>query len=284
MSSSWLSMMVVGAGKSFVAPERWVDVWGDPFPKHAGALLKQADGRKQGSPAISALHVVDDHTVLIGFGDWQSNDGPTALTTIDPTTGESTVHGVYPTEAFETFRTIDGVTYALFVDPTGFWEDTLPYATYPVQDTPVGKINAIHVFDIVKHEDTLWVCGSSHDGNGSAVAAVWYSEDNGATWTRTTPSGKVGDLERASRLGVGLDGRVSVLLNAVHWIEDGNSGEWYSWNGTEWERGGNPGPDPHPAQGAPKGIPGALRAVFARTSTHWLMGTTDGDIYSIPAD
>lgn len=284
MSSIWRSMVAVGAGNGLVAPERWVDVWGDPFPKHAGSLLKPADGRRQGLPKISALHVVDDHTVLIGFGDWDTNDGSTALTTIDPTTKESTTHGVYPTEAFETFRTIDGVTYALFVDPTGYWEDTLPYATYPVQDSPVGKINAIHVLDMVKHEDTLWVCGSSHGDNGSGVAAVWYSENNGATWTRTTPSGNVGDYERAYRLGVGADGRVVVLLNSTYWDESGDWGEWYSWNGTEWERGGNPGPDPHPLQEPPVGIPIAPNSVFARTSTHWLMGTSTGDIYVIPAD
>lgn len=285
MISHWLALMTAGRfGTIYEVPMKWADVWGDPVPKHAGSLLKPADGRNQGSSAISALHVVDDNTVLIGFGDWDANDGSTALTTIDPTTRESSVHGVYSTEAFDTFRTIDGVTYALFVDPTGFWEDTLPYATYPVQDSPVGKINAIHVLDMVKHEDTLWVCGSSHSGTGSGVAAVWYSKDNGATWTRTTPSGNVGDYERAYRIGVGVDGRVVVLLNSTYWDESGEWGEWYSWNGSAWELGGNPGPDPHPLQEPPVGIPIAPNSVFARTSTHWLMGTSTGDIYSIPAD
>ena len=284
MVNTWLNNLVLGATKSYEAPERWMDVWGNPVPKHAGSLLKPADGRNQGSPAISALHVVDDNTVLIGFGDWNVNDGSTALTTIDPTTGVSTVHGVYPTEAFDTFRTIDGITYALFVDPTGFWEDTVPYATYPDQDSPVGKINAIHVFDIVKHEDTLWVCGSTHSGTGSGVAAVWCSKDDGVTWTRTVPTGNVGDFQRAHRLGVGLDGRVVVLLNSTYWDESGDRGEWYSWNGSAWEKGGKPGPDPHPLQEPPVGIPTAPSAVFARTSTHWVMGTSTGDIYVIPAD
>lgn len=284
MSTNWMNALILGAEKSYEAPSRWVDFWGTPVPKHAGSLLKPEAGRNQGSPAISALHVVDDNTVLIGFGDWTVNDGSTALTTIDPTTGESTVHGVYPTEAFEDFRTIDGITYALFVDPTGYCEDTVPYATYPAQDSPVGKIDAIHVFDMVKHEDTLWVCGSSHDGGGSGVAAVWYSKDNGATWTRTIPSGDVGDYKRAHRVGVGLDGRVVVLLNHPYWDEGEDWGEWYSWNGSEWERGGKPGPDPHPLQEAPVGIPTGPNPVFAKTSTHWLMGTSTGDIYVIPVD
>ena len=284
MTTTWMAHMLAGAGPGEPAPTRWFEVWGEPAPRHAGSLLKPGDGRAPGSPAIWSLHVHDDRTVLVGFGDWNSNDGSTALTTIDPTTGESTVHGVYSTEAFETFRTIDGITYALFVDSTGFWEDTLPYTTYPVQDSPVGKINAIHVLDMVKHEDTLWVCGSSHAGNGSGVAAVWYSKDNGATWTRTTPSGNVGDYERAYRIGVGLDGRVVVLLNSTYWDYGGYWGEWYTWNGSGWEKGANPGSEPNLPQEPPVGIPIAPDSVFAQTSTHYLMGTSTGDIYVIPAD
>ena len=281
MTTPWVAHMLAGAGPGEPAPARWFEVWGEPAPRHAGSLLKPGDGRAPGSPAIRSLHVHDDRNVLVGFGDWDSNDGSTALTTFDPVTGQSATHGVYPTEAFETFRTVGGLTYALYVDPIGYWEPTRPFATWPPQGQPPGMIDAIHIFDLVEQGGRLWVAGASHGGTGSGVATVWYSDDGGATWTRTTPSGVIGDWERAYRIGVGLDGRVCVLLGSNYWNK---WGEWYTWDGSGWTPGADPGPDPHQPQTPPPGVLIPPDSVFARTSTHWVMGTSTGDIYVIPAD
>lgn len=215
--------------------------------------------------------------MLVGFGDWNANDGSTPLVTFDPVTGSSEVHGVYGTEAFQTFRTIGGVTYALFVDPVGFWETTSPYAAYPAPDMPPGEIDAIHVFDMVEHDGRLWVCGSAHS-SGTGVAAAWYSDDNGQTWTRTTPTDIAGDVERAYRLGITPDGRVAVQLNSAPWSE---WARWYAWTGSGWESTAYPGPDPYAPPVPPYPVPSG--GVVARTSTRWILGTRTGDIYTLPA-
>lgn len=270
--------MMLKAPAGEVSPYRWHEVWGQPVPRHAGAALKPGPGREEGSPQIHSLHVHDDRHVLVGYGDPNMNDGPTGLVTFDPVTRTSEVHGTYPTEAFTTFRTIAETTYALFMDPIGFWEPTLPYATYPVSDTPPSMIDAIHVFDIAEHDGRLWVCGSSHGPQGSGQAAAWWSDDQGATWTKTLPTGIVGDYERVHRLAV-IGGRLYALLDWGLWSPYND--KFYVWDSASqsWSPSPYPGPDPVSSSPAPP-FPLLSEAVTAKTSTHWVMGTTTGDIYT----
>lgn len=280
VTTRFLSLMLLKAPPGEVAPPRWDEVWGPPAPRHAGAALKPAPGRQAGSPAIRSLHVHDDRHVLVGHGDWDVNDGSTGLVTFDPVTRTSEVHGTYPTEAFTAFRTIGETTYALFTDPTGFWEPTLPYAMYPVSDTSPGMIDAIHVFDIVEHDGLLWVGGSTHGPQGSGQAAAWWSDDQGASWTKTIPTGIVGDYERIYRLGV-VGGRLYALLNWSLWAAD--NGKFYVWDSASqsWSPSPYPGPDPvSPTPAPPYPVPRG--AVTARTSTHWILGTRTGDLYTLP--
>nr|DAI75558.1 MAG TPA: hypothetical protein [Caudoviricetes sp.] len=272
-------MMTAGAGPGTPAPPRWFDAW-TRAPRHAGAALKPAPGRRAGYPAIQSLHVHDDRHVLVGHGDWTVNDGPTGLVTFDPVTGQSEVHGVYPTEAFAAFRTIDGVTYAPFIDPTGPWYGATPFAVYPPNAvaTP-GPLDAIHVFDVAQHAGRLWVCGSTPEPGGSGMAAAWWSLDGGASWTMTVPTGRPGDFERAYRLGV-VAGELFAVLNRATWSP---GGEWFRWDGQAWTPTDYPGPDPVPTETPPPHLPIPPHAVVARTSTHWVVGTTAGDLYTAPA-
>lgn len=280
MTTRFLSHMFLKAPPGEVAPPRWNEVWGPPAPRHAGAALKPAPGRQAGLPAIQSLHVYDDRHVLVGHGDWTTNDGPTGLVTFDPVTRTSEVHGTYPTEAFITFRTIGGTTYALFVDPVGYSEPAQPYVTYPVSDTPPGVIDAIHVFDIAEHEGRLWVSGSTHGPQGSGQGAAWWSDDQGATWTKTLLTGVVGDFERVYRIGV-IGGRLYAILNGAGWSWSAGNGKFYVWDSASqsWSPSSHPGPDPVSTPPVPP-FPRPFGAVTTKTSTHWVMGTTTGDIYT----
>lgn len=275
MITPWNNLNLLGTKTIKTSPTRWLDVWEGPHPTHAGALLKPEKGRSVGSPEIVSLHVHDDEHVLIGYGDWNVNDGSTALVTFNPKTGLSESHGIYPTEAFHTFKTIDGITYALFIDGIGFWEEMQPYATYPKQDITLGKIDAIHIFDIAKYDNKLWVSGSAHDGTGTGVATVWWSEDKGATWIKTTPSGVSGDWERVYRIGV-VEEKLYARLNSTSWSSDG---DWYVWNNSSWEKSTYPGPDPIPSTNRPDFlIP--PRSTYTKTNTHWVLGTQYGELYT----
>jgi hypothetical protein len=91
----------------------------------------------------------------------------------------------------------------------------------------------------------------------------------------TIPTGVAGDCERAYRLSVDQDGRVIAALNV-------NSGllEWYAWTGSAWERTATPDTPPVDSMEPPQPAPPHVSS--ARTSTHWVLGTASGDIYTRP--
>lgn len=223
MVASWFSPLVRNNIERSVAPKRWDDLF-KKLPTHLGKVFKQNNPRRQeGDPRIIKLFVHDDHHVFIGHGDWNINDGPTMLVSLDPHTGEYTDHGLYETESFEKFyRTSWGETLALCTDGTGFWEPMIPFATYPARE--VGKLNSIHIFDAAEHDDKLWVCGSALNAQGQGVASTWWSTDRGLTWKQEVVTGVPGDFQRTHNLEV-YDGYL---------YADSPSG-WSKWSGTSWE-------------------------------------------------
>ena len=235
------------------------------MPGHA---TKPNMGRNEGSRRIASLHVHADDQVFIGYGDWEVNDGATDLVSLDPSTGTYTVHELaVRTEAFQRFRSIDGVLYAPFTDPVGYWEASAPYTTVPAQ--PVGMGGWAHVFDVVKHGGRLWVFGSSlHEATGIASAA--WSEDQGLTWNFTYPGNQIGDYARATAAGV-EEGTLWCSVNDVR----------YDWDGTEWIASMSRVPT-IPTVTYPQLLEGVTAT--ARTSTHWVVGTNDGLIYTRPID
>lgn len=279
MITSALYTLISGIPKKGIAPKRWKEVW-SPLPKHIGYSLKLETGKKPGTQAIYSLYVYDDSTVFVGFGDAFINDGPTALVSINPNTGKSTYYGIHGTEAFQIFRTIDGKVYAPFVDPIE--ESSVPYTTYPPEENTPSPINGIHFFDIIKFDEKLWVSGSERvitsSGKQHSVGVVWWSSDDGVSWNRTTPSGIVGDSERIYRLGV-INNRLYSCSNQI-WTTNTDSKHFSVWVDGGWSTTTNPGPDPNPINIAPPSdSPNPLTGAYAKTSTHWLVGTIDGDIY-----
>ena len=272
--SRWISLLSAPWGPGRVAPDRWREFW-DLLPPHPGRAHKAGNGRPPGSPAIHALFVADDAHVFIGHGDGNVNDGSTLLVSLDPAAGTYTAHGVHQTEQLDVFRRApDGSIWAPYVDPTGFWEPTIPAAVWPARD--LGMIDAIHVHDVLHHAGRIWYAGSTHAPGGSGQAAVWYSDDGGATTVKTAPTGVAGDFERAYRLEVGPDGRVLAALNVI-------SGglKWYAWAGADWEQTATP--DDPPVESLEPPQPAPPHVSIVRTSTHWVLGTVSGELYTRPA-
>lgn len=272
----WNSLLTAPWGPGTVAPDRWRELW-DLMPPHPGRAHKASNGRPPGNPAIRTLFVADDAHVFIGHGDWNVNDGSTLLVSLDPASGTYTAHGVHDTEELSVFRRApDGSVWSPYIDPTGYGEPTLPAAVWPARD--LGMIDAIHVFDLLHHDGRVWYAGSSIWPDGSAPA-IWYSDDGGATTVKTPPTGVTGDLARAYRLGVGQDGRVIAALSAA-----GSGGwDWHAWTGAAWERTATLTTPPVEPLTPPQPAPPHFSNSIARTSTHWVVGTASGDIYTRPA-
>lgn len=270
----WHSLLTAPWGPGTVAPDRWRELW-HLLPPHPGRAHKASNGSPPGNPTIHTLFVADDAHVFIGHGDWNANDGSTLLVSLDPASGTYTSHGVHDTEELSVFRRApDGSVWSPYIDPTGYWEPTLPAAVWPARE--LGMIDAIHVFDLLHHDGRVWYAGSVRAPDGSVPAAVWYSDDGGATTVKTLPTGVTGDSSRAYRLGVGQDGRVIAALSAA-----GSGGwDWYAWTGAAWERTATP--DTPPVERLTPPQPAPPHFSIARTSTHWVVGTTSGDIYTRP--
>ena len=216
--------------------------------------------------------------MFIGYGDSTANDGPTLLVSLDPASGTYTSHGVHNTEELSAFRRApDGSIWAPYIDPTGYWEPTPPAAVWPART--LGMIDAIHVYDLLHHDGRIWYAGSTHAPGGSGQAAVWYSDDYGATTVKTLPTGVVGDFERAYHLGVGQDGRVITGLSGVRPAADVGDREWYAWTGSAWKKTET---DTPPVERLTPPKPTPRHSASARTSTHWVLGTQAGDIYTRP--
>ena len=272
--TKWNNLLAAPWGPGTVAPDRWRELW-TLLPAHPGRAHKAGNGRRPGSPSIRDLFVADDAHVFIGHGDMNANDGSTLLVSLDPASGTYTAHGVHNTESLSVFRRApDGSVWAPYEDPTGFWEPTPPAAVWPARE--LDTIDAIHVFDLLHHAGRVWYAGSTHAPGGGGQAAVWHSDDGGSTTVKTLPTGAVGDFERAYRLGVAQDGRVIAALNV-------NSGglEWYAWTGSAWERTATPDTPPVESMEPPQPAPPHVSS--ARTSTHWVLGTASGDLYTMPA-
>lgn len=271
--TKWNSLLSIPWGPGKVAPDRWRDLW-NLLPPHPGKAHKAGNGRPSGNPAIRSLFAADDAHVFIGHGDGNANDGSTLLVSLDPASGTYTAHGVHNTEELSVFRRApDGSVWAPYIDPTGYWEPAPPAAVWPAR--ALGMIDAIHVFDLLHHDGRIWYAGSTHAPGGSGQAAVWYSDDGGATHVKTLPTGAAGDYERVYHLGVAHDGRVIAEVNTT------SVGlEWYAWTGLAWEK--TQAPPPPPAPPAPP-QPAPPHVSSARTSTHWVLGTAAGDLYTLPA-
>lgn len=212
----------------------WQEFWSE-LPRMIGFDTKSGRGYDH----ISALTTLDDEHVFIGYGDWNNNDGPTDLVSLNPKTQQYTVHEKsVPSESLGSIKVIDDRVYALYTDPTGFWNDTEPFTTYPKLPYPIGKAVWVHVFDIIKHNNALWVFGSSI-ANDQFPASASSSIDGGKTWTHyyfdTGTQNTDANNFRAYYAWIDDAGTLWCHVNGGN--DSGNSLYFnYSWNGTSWNR------------------------------------------------
>jgi hypothetical protein len=119
---------------------------------------------------------VHDGTVWAGYGDYEANTGPIALSAFDPAAPAQGFQQAFlsDTEAIYNLREVNGQLVAPATDPRsssdfaidGPWRDQQPFG-------------ATHVFDTVSLDgNDLWMVGSQ---NIDAVA--WRSVDGGTSWT-----------------------------------------------------------------------------------------------------
>lgn len=264
----------VGLGRPIPAPPEppanWDELWtqASHMPGHDS---KPNMGRQQGSKKITRLYEHTPDQIFIGYGDWDINDGATDLVSYNPSTDVYTIHETaVPTEAFEEFRSFDGILYAPFIDSTGYWELTEPYTTVPKQD--VGSSNWVHVFDVNKHNGLLWVFGSTHyqkeDSTWSGIATASFSKDRGLTWEHTFPGNHVGSYARATSSGVDPNGS---LWCKVYDFK-------YTWRNSQWVQVGYM-PDKSYNVYPEFNIPPKTTSIIKGT-THWVAGDIHGNIFT----
>jgi hypothetical protein len=186
------------------------------------AALSTQTGR-----TIDVLHPYRGR-VYYGYGDYSANTGSmsqphgTNVSSFDPATGATTVHlAGFKTEEVDTYRTIDGHLYVPNIDPSAGADADNSYASDAGEagtapgtwaENP-GAPGTVHVYDVAKLGDDLFIAGSTEwSGATDGAAVVWRSTDGGATWqeslveTEDDPALRNG-FERYYWLGV-VDGRL----------------------------------------------------------------------------
>lgn len=154
---------------------------------------------RQGRYISSLYYDTATNRIYSGYGDWTANGDEIGIVSHDlstgtarieyfPEKGKSTIRpefgraGLY-TEAIEKFYRdpIDGVMYVPHTDGAGFW-DGCGYASDEggvwKEHTLSGQ--AIHVFDVARTSQGLWMCGSSITPDQKyAGAALWFRPSGG---------------------------------------------------------------------------------------------------------
>ena len=102
----------------------------------------------------------------------------------------------------------------------------------PTDPTDPRRFSTRHRHQVVAHNDELWVIGGS-EGLFSSKNDVWWSEDNGKTWTKATAS-----ADFSTR-----DGHQAVVHDNRLWVIGGsdvgarNNDVWRSEDGVNWRLG-----------------------------------------------
>lgn len=164
--------------------------------------------QSSGGRTISLIDSLADGTLVFGYGDTATNEGPIDLLGLDPDTSTwSVLYNDMPTEAIRTGRTIDGWLWVPSIDPSGTTEGTLltnnPAGTWRLAEASVSGIGpAVHLFDVAGAGSTVYTCGvrkvSVAEGNAGAA-------DYGAAIIRSTTNGGTTFTENLVYLGTGTD-------------------------------------------------------------------------------
>ena len=119
--------------------------------------------------------------IFMGLGDWNDNTGPTKVLYYDTKNDKIVSSGTIDDEAIESFNIIDGSLYTTGCDPRATWG----YGSYYKYNETENKWEQnqkkngwIHVFNIVKFDDKLFMCGAAQKN----YTPIQYSTDNGNTF------------------------------------------------------------------------------------------------------
>lgn len=150
--------------------------------------------------------------IYAGYGDWNVNSGPIALTPYDPASKAfaSTPEFHADTETIDLFREIGGRLFAPSIDPrynADYTVGTIQPSTTgasTVQWSGVTPVGMVHDFDMVSLNgpNDLWLAGSKDFGTGYDHAVVYHSADGGTTWQLSLDqSGSTGKHARFYMIG-----------------------------------------------------------------------------------
>lgn len=121
--------------------------------------------------------------IFMGIGDWTNNTGPVKIIYYDTTDEKIKSSGTIPDEAVESYAIIDNGLYTTGADPKGAWG----YGSYYVYNEENNnwvqhEFNNgwIHVFDIEKVNNKIFMCGSVT--KESEKSPIQVSLDNGKTF------------------------------------------------------------------------------------------------------
>ena len=145
------------------------------------------------SRSITTLKAYDGK-IFMGLGDWNANTGPVKIIYYDTTDDKIKTSGTIPDEAVQSFNIIDGTLYTTGCDPRANWG----YGSYYTYNKETNSWNQheknngwIHVFDIEKFKDKLFMSGSTVDT--TKTSSIQSSSDGGETF-QSVPVFKDGTL------------------------------------------------------------------------------------------
>lgn len=202
---------------------------------HPQAVLQSTDSGK----IIKSLTAWNGK-IYAGYGDWNDNTGPIALTPFDPATNSfaNAPEFTADTEAIEVFRPMGGKLYVPSTDPKVSadysWADASSGKAIWSGKTPVGMI---HTLDMTTFDgNDLWLVGAK-----GSDAVMYRSTDGGTTWVeslRVAPSDPNG-FARFYSAGV-LNGKLYTQATDVP--ASGSIGYYgaasssWAFDGTRWSK------------------------------------------------
>lgn len=242
--------------------------------KHPGYVVKNG---KTIDYSIQTLFARSDTSILVGYGDYGENDGPTSIISFNPFDNSYSVYGTIQSESIQVFRSYGGDIYIPYIDPTGYWEDSYPYVILNNDNELVypSKANFLHAYDLAIFDNKIFLCGSKNINNGGYEIII-MSEDNGKTFSYTELTGIPGQLRRATKL-VEKDGNLYVYSGDTSW--DVIDMRWYKYDNGTWVPSADINIEQNyttvPEEFSPYGV-----TAYARTNYHEVIGTLSGNIYT----
>lgn len=182
--------------------------------------------------------------MYIGYGDWDANTGPVAMTPFDPSTGSfaSTSEYIAPTEAIETFRVVDGKLYAVHVDPRGGISSAYSVATKSSSGASWSlgsgvKVTHAYGFSEGLSSSEMFLAGQVDEGSGSnEVAKIFRSTDGGATWSESLSVPSRGGYNRMTFVAK-FGGKIYAQRMSMTDFQGSNPEmEAWAFNGSRWSK------------------------------------------------